>query len=113
MLFFIILFLTTILLLIFHNHFNPDDNSDEDKECIEKSGRMWRISVPPVTRRQRCNIVRETPGPTHSTDHANTILEVCDLFLDDKIVICTLPNAEASRVFEDVNGNAAPNRIKT
>jgi hypothetical protein len=40
--------------------------------------------------------------------------EVFNMFLDDEIVdtICTFTNAEASRVVQELNANAAPNRMK-
>jgi hypothetical protein len=40
--------------------------------------------------------------------------EVFNMFLDDEILdtICTFTNAEASRVVQELNANAAPNRMK-
>lgn len=69
--------------------------------------------MPPVNQRQKCNTVRGTPGKTHSTDGANSILEIFNLFLDDRIVNtrCNFTNFETSRVFQDMNANAASNRI--
>jgi len=91
-----------------------DVDSDEDDEFIAKSGRMWRSSVPPVTRSRQCNIVTGSPGPTRTTDVATTMYEVFDMFLDDEIVdtICTFTNAEALRVVQELNANAAPNRMR-
>jgi hypothetical protein len=91
-----------------------DVDSDEDDEFIAKSGRVWRSSVPPVTRRRQCNIVTGSPGSTRATDIATTMYEVFNMFLDDEIVdtICTFTNAEASRVVQELNANAAPNRMR-
>ena len=91
-----------------------DVDSDEDDEFIAKSGRVWRSSEPPVTRNRQCNIVTGSPGPTRATDVATTMYEDFNLFLDDKIVdiICTFTNAEASPVVQEMNANAAPNRMR-
>jgi hypothetical protein len=91
-----------------------DVDSDEDDELITKSGRVWRSSVPPVTRSRQCNIVTGSPGPTRATDVATTMYEVFNMFLDVEIVdtICTFSNAEASRVVKELNANAAPSRIR-
>src|SRR5215468_6799131 len=63
-----------------------DVDSDEDYEFIAKSGRVWRCSVPPVTRIRQCNIVTGSPVPTRATDVATTMYEVFNIFLDDEIV---------------------------
>jgi hypothetical protein len=88
-------------------------DSDEDDEFIPKSGRVWRSSVPPVTCSHQCNIFTGFPGPTRATYFATTMYEVFNMFLDDEIVdaICTFTSAEVSRVFQEMNANAAPNRM--
>jgi hypothetical protein len=91
-----------------------DVDSDEDEEFIAKSGKVWRSSVPPLTRSRQCNIVTGSPGPTRATDVATTMYEVFNMFLDDEIVdtIFTFTNAEASCVVQEMNANAAPNRMR-
>ena len=91
-----------------------DVDSDEDDEFIAKSGRVWRSSVPPVTHSRQCNIVTGSPAPTRATDVATTMYEVFNVFLGDEIVdtICTFTNAEASRVVQELNANAVPNRMR-
>jgi hypothetical protein len=91
-----------------------DVDSDEDDEFIAKSGRVWRSSMPPVTRSRQCNIVTGSPEPTHATDVATTKYKVFNMFLDDEIVdtICTFTNAEASRVVQELNANTALNRMR-
>ena len=70
--------------------------------------------MPPVTRSRQCNIVTGSPGPTRATDVPTTMYEVFNMFLDDEIVdtIRTFTNAEASRVVQELNANAAPNRMR-
>jgi hypothetical protein len=89
-------------------------DSDEDDEIIAKSGRLWRSSVLPVTRSRQCNIVTGSPGPTRATDFATTMYEVFNIFFDDEILdtICTFTSAEASRFVQELNANAAPNRMR-
>jgi hypothetical protein len=89
-----------------------DVDSDEDDEFIAKSGTVWRSSMPPVTCSHQCNIVTGSPRPMRTTDVATTMCEVFNMFLDDKIVdtICNFTNAEASRVVQELNANAALNR---
>jgi len=91
-----------------------DVDSNEDDEFIAKSGRVWRISVLPVTRSRQCNIITGSPGPTRTTDVATTMYEVFNMFLDDEIVdtIYNFTNAAASRVVQELNANAAPNRMR-
>ena len=91
------------------------DGSDEEEELIAESGRVWKSTVPPVTRRRRCNYVIGSPGPTHVTDNTTTMQEVFNLFFDDEIVeaTCTYTNLEATRVIQEINANASSNRIKT
>jgi hypothetical protein len=71
--------------------------------------------VPPVTRSRQCNIVTGYPGPTSGTDVATTMYGVLNMFPDDEIVdtICTFCSSEASRVVQELNANAAPNRMFT
>lgn len=79
---------------------------DED-EFIAKLGRKWTSSVPPVTRRRQCNIVRGSPEPTPATNAATIMSELFNMFFDDQIVdtICTFSNVEASRVVQDFSAN--------
>lgn len=92
-----------------------NDDSDEEDEFIAKSGKVWKSTVLPVTRRRRCNYVIGSPGPTRFTDKATTMQEVFSLFLDDEIVqaICTYTNLEATRVIQELNAGASSNRIRT
>jgi hypothetical protein len=91
-----------------------DVDSGEEDEFMAKSGKVWRSSVPPVTRQRQCNIATGSPGPTRATDVATTVYEVFKMFLDDEILdtICNFTNAEASRVVQELNANAAPNRMR-
>ncbi|KAG8233498.1 hypothetical protein J437_LFUL011659 [Ladona fulva] len=63
----------------------------------------------------KCNIFRGSPGPTLATNTATTISEVFNMFFDDQVVdtIITFTNAEASRVVQNINVNAPPNKMKT
>jgi hypothetical protein len=65
--------------------------------------------VSPVTRSRQFNIFTGFLGPTRVTDVATTMYEVFNMFIDDEM---TFTNAEASRVFQELNANAAPNRTK-
>jgi len=91
-----------------------DVDSNEDDEFIAKSGKLWRSSMLPVTCSRQCNIVTGSPGPTHAAVAATTMYGVFNMFLDDEIVdtICTFTNAEASHVVQELNANAAPNRMR-
>ena len=92
-----------------------DDDSGECEEYIAKSGKVWKISVPPVTRRHSCNIVTGSPGPTRITDNATSMQDVFNLFVGDETVeaICTYTNLEATNVIQEVNAKGLSNRIRT
>ena len=82
---------------------NSDVVSNEDDEFITKSGRVWRNSVPPATRRRQCNVVRESPGPTRATHLATTMYQIFNFSFDNEIVetISILTNAEVHMFFSN------------
>ena len=90
-------------------------NSDEDNEFIAKSEKVGISSTLPVTRRRSRNIVTGSPGRTRITNNAITMKEVFNMFFDDIIVatICTYTILQATRVIQEINANAASNRIGT
>ena len=91
-----------------------DDDSGQFEDFVAKSGKVWKTSRPPATRRRRCNIVTGRPGPTRITENATTMQEVFNMFVNDEILeaICTYTNLEATNVIQEINAKDITNRIR-